>query len=70
MLRDVARARVDQLMRSLAPKIHSRWPAGDFVDMLPVFDDHAWLSDVIRTGCVLAVNDDEHHCRCVAAARK
>jgi hypothetical protein len=69
VLRDAARGRVEQVMSSLAPLIHAHWPKGEYIDMLPAFPDHAWLDDVIRTGCFLAANDEELHRRCLERAR-
>lgn len=69
VLRDAARNRLEQVMNALTALIHSRLPQGDFVDILPVFAGHSWMGDVIRTGCVLCVMDQDTHQRAIAAAQ-
>jgi hypothetical protein len=70
VLQDSARECVEEVMSTLESLMHARWPQGEFIDMLPVFCDHPWLNDVIRTGCFLAANDEDLHRRCVERAHR
>lgn len=70
VFRDDARVRRDDLMRSLADQVHRIMPKGEFIDVLPAFADDRLLRAVILSGCVLVVNDELAHQKCIDAARR
>ena len=60
VLRDEARPDLNQIMRSVVSLINVALPAGDFIDVLPVFTNDRLLPAVITSGCVLAINEPEN----------
>jgi hypothetical protein len=69
VLRESVRGHLEQVMNPLITAIHAGLPKEDFIDVLPVFLDHEWLSDVIRTGTVLYVRDQAVHYQAIAGTR-
>lgn len=61
VLREAMRDRLERFMPDFAAAIHRCLPQGDFIDILPVFCDHPWMAEVLRSGCVLCIIDKIIH---------
>jgi hypothetical protein len=70
VLRDSACGRVEAVMQSIAPLVQRACPPGEFIDLFPVFKADNLLATVVRTGCVLCINDKVAHDECVANAAR
>lgn len=66
---DSARNQIDKVMPEFMQGIQRMLPRGDVIDALPVFEDHQWMCDVLRTRTLLAINDDAAYRRLTQQAQ-
>jgi len=50
---DAARASLSRIVQAIEERIRGFWPAGDWIDIFPAFNDSEILRDVAQTGCIL-----------------